>query len=134
MQWRLTDERWQQIEKMLLGKVGDRGRNGTNNRQFVDAVLWIAMTGSFWCDLPKEYGNSNTVYQRFGRWSRAGVWNRVFATLGREPCFYEAFGKSDIVRRHREPRDAGNELNSWVFKHLAAEAAPAVRPSCAAPH
>ncbi|CAN5376815.1 hypothetical protein BH10PSE18_BH10PSE18_02090 [soil metagenome] len=121
MQWRLTDERWQLIEQMLLGKAGDRGRSGTDNRQFVDAVLWIAHTGKFWCDLPKEYGNSNTVYQRFGRWSRAGVWNRVFATLGREACFHEAFGESDIVRRHQEARATDNNLNNWAFKQLAAE-------------
>lgn len=121
MQRRLTDEQWQQIEQILLGKAGDRGRSGRDNRRFVDAVLWVARTGSFWCDLPMEYGKSNTVYQRFVRWSRAGVWNRVFDTLGREPRFQTTYGDSDIVRRHRPSNDAWCDLSRWAFQSSSAE-------------
>jgi transposase len=79
MRKQLRDEQWEQIEGMLPGKVGDRGRSAADNRLFVEAVLWIARTGSPWRDLPPEFGSWNSTYQRFARWSRAGVWHRVFA-------------------------------------------------------
>jgi transposase len=84
MRQQLRDDQWKQIEGLLPGKVGDRGRSGSDNRLCVEAVLWIARTGSPWRDLPQEFGRWNSVYHRFGRWSRASVWHRVFATLGRK--------------------------------------------------
>lgn len=102
MRKQLRDEQWQRIESLLPGNVGDRGRTGADNRLFVEAVLWIARTGSPWRDLPPEFGNWNSAYQRFARWSRAGVWHRVFATLARERQFREVFIiDSTIVRAHQ---------------------------------
>ena len=46
MRKQLRDEQWKQIEIMLPGKDGDRGLSGADNRLFVEAVLWIARTGS----------------------------------------------------------------------------------------
>jgi hypothetical protein len=57
---------------MLPGKCNDPGRTATNNRLFVEAVLWIARNGSLWRDLPAEFGLWNSNYQRFARWSRLG--------------------------------------------------------------
>lgn len=48
-----------------LGKPGDHGRNGQDNRLFVEAVLWIAQTGSPWRDLPAGFGKWNTVFKRY---------------------------------------------------------------------
>ena len=70
MREQLRDVEWKRIEG-LPGKVGDPGRSGTDNRLFVEAVLWIARTGSPWRDLPPEFGSWNSTYQRFARWSRA---------------------------------------------------------------
>ena len=81
------DEQWKQIEGMLPGKVGDRGRSAADNRLFVEAVLWIARTGSPWRDLPAEFRSWNSTYERFARGSRAEVWRRVFAALAREHRF-----------------------------------------------
>lgn len=57
----LTDSQWDKIAPHCLGKITDRGRTGTNNRLFVEAVLWIARTGSPWRDLPVEFGKWNTI-------------------------------------------------------------------------
>ncbi|MQM30519.1 MAG: hypothetical protein CRU78_08255 [Candidatus Accumulibacter phosphatis] len=46
-----------------------------DNRRFVEAVLWIAPTGSPWRDLPSEFGPWKSVYQRSCRWSRRGEWH-----------------------------------------------------------
>ena len=63
----LTDAQWARIEPLLPGKKGDRGRTGTDNRLFVDAVLWLARTASPWRDFPPEPGNWRTVHCRFRR-------------------------------------------------------------------
>jgi len=65
-----------------------------------------ARTGSPWRDLPPEFGSWNSVYQRFARWSRAGVWHRVFAQLARERRFQEVFIDSTIVRAHQHAAGA----------------------------
>ena len=48
---------------------------------FVEAVLWIARTGSPWRDLPAAFGKWNSIFVRFNRWSEGGVWQRIFAAL-----------------------------------------------------
>ena len=68
-------------------KLSDPGQSAKNNRMFVEAVLWIARTGSPWRDLPAEFGKWFTVYTRFWRWSRKGVWERVFKVLSDDPDF-----------------------------------------------
>ncbi len=48
----LRDDQWERIEALLPGKAGDCGVTATDNRKFIEAVLWIARTGSPWRDLP----------------------------------------------------------------------------------
>ncbi len=68
----LKNEQWNRIKHMLPGKAGDPGRRAEDNRNFLEAVLWIARTGSPWRDLPPGFGPWNSVYVRFARWSRNG--------------------------------------------------------------
>jgi transposase len=69
--YEISDEDYERIEPLLTGKPGDPGRNANDNRAFINAVLWVARTGAPWEDLPERYGKSNTVFQRFNRWSNA---------------------------------------------------------------
>ncbi|CAD6563250.1 hypothetical protein LMG24235_08492 [Paraburkholderia sabiae] len=69
----LSDEVWKKIRDILPGKEGDRGRTASNNRWFLEAVLWIGRTGSPWRDLAAEFGRWHTVYIRFSRWRSKGV-------------------------------------------------------------
>jgi len=110
MRKQLRDEQWKQIEGMLPGKVGDRGRSGSDNRLFVEAVLWIARTGSPWRDLPPEFGSWRTAPTSVSRArSRAGVRHRVFAALARERRFREVFIDSTIVRAHQHAAGASKK-------------------------
>jgi hypothetical protein len=54
----LTDAQWAKMEPHCLGKPSDPGRSGSDNRLFVEAVLWVARTGSPWRDLPKQFGKA----------------------------------------------------------------------------
>ena len=77
----LSDEQWVRVEGLLPGKKGDPGRTAADSRLFLDAVLWIARTGAPWRDLPERFGPWNSVFKRFDRWSKTGVWQRVFEAL-----------------------------------------------------
>jgi transposase len=105
----LRDDQWQRLEPMLPGKASDPGRTGENNRLFIEAVLWVARTGSPWRDLPPEFGLWNSVYVRFARWSINGVWQRVFAQLAKDADFEEVFLDSTIVRAHQHSSGAAKK-------------------------
>lgn len=115
----LRDDQWERIKTMLPGKVGDPGRSGTDNRLFVEAVLWIARTGCPWRDLPQEFGSWNSVYQRFARWSKKGVWQKVFEQLAREADFEEVFIDSTIVRAHQHSAGAAKKTAPKRWDALA---------------
>ena len=102
----LRDDQWERIKDFLPGREGHVGGNAADNRLFVEAVLWIARTGSPWRDLPPQFGPWNSVYQRFARWSRSGVWHRVFAQLAQDADFEEVFIDSTIVRAHQHAAGA----------------------------
>lgn len=102
----LTDAQWARIEKLVPGKEGDKGRHGEDNRLFVDAVLWIARTGAPWRDLPPEFGNWNSQFQRFRRWARKGVWENLFKELSVESDCEYLLIDSTIVRAHQHAAGA----------------------------
>ena len=102
----LTDAQWRRIERLVPGKEGDKGRHGEDNRLFVDAVLWINRAGAPWRDLPKEFGNWNSVFQRFRRWAKKGVWERIFNALVDNPDFEYLIIDSTIVRAHQHAAGA----------------------------
>jgi len=116
----LTDAQWARIEKLVPGKEGDKGRHGEDNRLFVDAVLWIARTGSPWRDLPDAFGNWNSVFQRFRRWARKGVWESLFKALVESPDFEYLIIDSSIVRAHQH---AAGAKGAAKIRRLGARAA-----------
>jgi transposase len=77
----ITREQFDRIGGLLPVQ---RGNVRIDNYVFVNAVLWVVRTGCPWRDLPAEFGNWYTVYQRFSRWARAGVIERLFAGLQEE--------------------------------------------------
>ena len=102
----LRDDQWERIEGMLPGKASDPGRTGADNRLFVEAVLWMARSGAPWRDLPPEFGNWNSVYRRFARWQKGGVWGRVFEELARDCDFEEVFIDGTVIRVHQRAAGA----------------------------
>ena len=102
----LTDVQWEKIADLLPGKPGDPGRSGADNRLFVEAVLWIARTGAPWRDLPASFGNWNSVFQRFCRWARKGVFERMFQALRGEPDFEYVIADGTISRVHQKATGA----------------------------
>jgi len=77
----LTDEQWARLEPLLPPAKPWSGRPNLDHRQILNGILWLAKTGAPWRDLPERYGNWQTVYSRFRRWQRAGIWERILQTL-----------------------------------------------------
>jgi|GEM_PF-281677 len=94
----LSDEQWALIRSVCPGKPGDSGAIGRDNRLFVEAVLWIVRTGSPWRDLPAQFGNWDSAYMRFSRWSKKGVWEKLAAALESAPTIQELFVKLVVAR------------------------------------
>ena len=68
---------------------------------FVEGVLWIVRTGAPWRYLPAIFGNWNSVFRRFSRWSEKGVWERIFLTVADDPDFEYLIVDSTIIRVHQ---------------------------------
>ncbi|MPZ10264.1 MAG: IS5 family transposase [Kiloniellaceae bacterium] len=97
----LSDEQWERISPHIIGNERTRGSSGRDNRMFIEAVLWIVRTGSPWRDLPEVFGEWNSVFRRFSRWSRKGVWWRIFEAMADDPDFEYLIVDSTIVRAHQ---------------------------------
>ena len=106
----LTDAQWERVAPLLPGKVGDPGRSGADNRLFLEAVLFVARTGAGWRDLRPDYGNWNSIYQRFRRWSLKGVFDQIFASLSGDPDFEYVMIDGTIVRVHQQGTGAKGGL------------------------
>ena len=109
----VTDWEWKSIRVYLPSeRTGKAGRPWVSHRKVVSGILWILHVGGSWRDLPVEYGKWSTVYSRFRRWCRSGLWNRIMRSLLRK---LDAQGKIDrqlwcvdgtLVRGHRSAAGA----------------------------
>ena len=117
----LTDAQWARIEPLVPGKKGDRGRTGSDNRLFLDAVLWLARTASPWRDLPPALGNWRTVHCRFRRWTFSGAWDALFNALSAEPDFEYVLVDATICKAHADASGAkgGLKLTQSVVQKAA---------------
>ena len=108
----LTDAQWAKMAPHCHGKATDPGRSGTDNRLFVEAVLWIARTGSPWRDLPPWFGKWNTVYVRFRDWRDADVFQQLFEACSDDPDMEYAMVDATIVKVHRHGQGAKGGLKA----------------------
>lgn len=96
----ISDEDFARIEHLIPGKPGDPGARAHDNRSFINAVLWIAKTGAGWRDLPERFGNWNSIYQRFNRFSKSGRWAKIVTELA-DFDLEELQIDSTVVRAHQ---------------------------------
>ena len=81
----LRDDQWDRIKDILPGREGHVGGTAADNRLFVEAVLYRFRTGMPWRDLPARLGYWKSVHQRFSRWAKSGVFDRIFRLLASDP-------------------------------------------------
>ncbi len=76
----VTNTQWEIIEP-FFPPAKSIGRPTLNSRTVFNAILWILGSGATWRDLPKEYGNWNSVYHKFRFWIETGVFENIFQAL-----------------------------------------------------
>ncbi len=106
----ISDDVWDRIASHLPGKASDCGVTAADNRLFMESVLWRVRTGLPWRDLPVAFGNWNSAFRRFRRWSEKGVFEGLFEALSQEPDFEYALVDGTIVSVHQKASGAKGGL------------------------
>ncbi len=102
----LRDDQWERIKEVLPGRPGHVGGTAKDNRLFVEAVLYRYRAGLPWRDLPERFGDFRVIHTRHMRWSKSGVWQRLFEQLAAEADNEYAMIDSTIVRAHQHAAGA----------------------------
>ena len=119
----LTDAQWERIESFVPG--GRRGRRGprSNNRRFVNALIWMARSGGRWRDMPARLGDYQTVKRRYYRWIEMGVLDRLFSALAEEADLEWVAIDSTSIRAQAQAAGAAHKRGALRPRVLAARGA-----------
>ena len=105
----VSDDLWKAIEPLIRAVKGTTtAPSKISPRMFVEAILFQARTGTPWRDMPKEFGKWISVYHRFRRWERAGLWKQIWKhlqSLDAKPVRH-LFIDSTVVRAHKHAAGA----------------------------
>ena len=77
----LSDAEWAVIAPLLPNKP--RGVARVDDRRVISGIFYILRTGAPWRDIPERYGPRTTLRNRFVRWRKAGVWNRLLEAVSK---------------------------------------------------
>jgi transposase len=101
----LSDAEWRRIEALL--PRGRRGAHRVDDRRVISGIVHMLRSGARWRDCPEVYGPYTTVYNRFNRWSRQGIWTEIFYALtGSTGMYGSAAIDSTYVKAHRSATGA----------------------------
>lgn len=96
----LSDEAWAAIAPHL--PQNQPGARRVDDRRVISGIIHMLKCGGRWADVPPEYGPPTTVYNRWNRWSRRGIWTRILAALTEEGWIAEtAQIDSSYIKVHR---------------------------------
>jgi transposase len=120
--YELTDREWEQIRDLLPPeRTGRKGRPRKDNRQMLNAMVWIARSGAPWRDLPERYGPWGTVYDRFRKWIDAGILDNIFRLFALDADLSEVSMDGTIVRAHQHSAGASEEEKKTMKLGAVAE-------------
>ncbi|GFP63185.1 hypothetical protein BCBD1442_25430 [Brucella ceti] len=79
--YELTAHEWSIISPLLPNKP--RGVARVDDRRVLNGILWRFRTGSPWAEVSERYGPPTACYNRFVRWRKAGVWDRLLEAVSK---------------------------------------------------
>jgi transposase len=103
---RLRDDQWERLKPFVPG--GRKGKRGprSDGRLFLDALLWMARSGSRWRDLPDRFGDYQTVKRRYYRWVERGVLDRMLEAMSSDADMEWLMIDSTVIRAHQHAAGA----------------------------
>lgn len=96
----LTDAQWNLVEALLPAGAGRPATRG--DRNFVDAVVWVAKVGAAWRDLPEQFGPWKSIFNRFNNWCKKGLWEAIFTSLAFTEDESVALMDGTVIRTHQD--------------------------------
>ena len=98
----LAEAEWRILKDLLPIDAANRGRDRRpeQNRSIINGILWRLRTGAPWRDVPPKYGNWNTIYRRFRRWSEAEVWETMAVSLAEIMADSDHYSIDSTTVRH----------------------------------
>lgn len=96
----ISDEEWKSIYPILATHSHVRVASEDVCRAFLTAVLWVLRSGAQWRLLPAEHGKWNSVFKRFSRWCRHGVWEALHSGCAHLPDLQSVLIDSTVIRAH----------------------------------
>jgi transposase len=107
----LSDAEWARIEPLL--PRGRRGAHRVDDRRVISGIVHMLRSGARWRDGPTAYGPYTTIYNRFNRWSRQGLWFAIFEALtGHSGIYGLAAIDSTHIKAHRSAAGGKGGLSS----------------------
>jgi transposase len=113
MRYDLTDFEWSVIEPLLPTRR--RGVKPKKNRRVLNAIFWVLRTGAPWRDMPERYGPYTTAYNRFNRWRKAGIWDRLMDAIVKAHNGDVQMIDSSIVRVHQHASGVEKKVEIVVW-------------------
>lgn len=113
--YELSDAEWAVIDPLLPRK--SRGVARVEDRRVLNGIFWRLRSGSPWADIPERYGPSTTCYNRFVRWRKAGVWDRLLQAVSAAYDGKIQMIDSSVVRVHQHAANGEKkaaEVVAWA--------------------
>ena len=118
MRYDLTDFEWSVIEPLL--PMDRRGPKPKDNRKVLNGIFWVLRAGAPWRDLPERYGPYTTAYNRFNRWRKAGIWDRLMDAIIQAHDGKVQMIDSSIVRVHQHASGVKKRVEIVVWAEAEA--------------
>jgi transposase len=112
MRYELSDYEWSVIRPMLPNKP--RGIPRVDDRRILNGIFWVLRSGAPWRDLPDGCGPHTTCYNRFVRWRRAGVWDRIMDALAAAHDAAVQMIDTSIIRVHQQGACIANNSGQHI--------------------
>ena len=116
---KLRNDQWHKIRKFLNENPNVYVGKPKTCRRFIEGVLWMMRSGAQWRLLPARYGNWNSVYKRFDRWSERGIWEELFEHFADDPDMQSVMIDGSVIRAHVSAAGAPAKKGGNKSKHSA---------------
>jgi len=106
----LSDAAWDAIEPHL--PHGQAGKPRVDDRRVISGILHVLKTGCRWRDVPTEYGPPTTIYNRYHRWARRRIWQKLFERMAGAGPIPPEFHRQHT--RKGPPLRTGPKRGAWA--------------------